>query len=175
MNLMEKIAITKDMTIIILGILFVITLYGLLLTSIAFLTKNIFDNYENIECNGKIYQCKTMSKWAYVGIILNLIVYSILILSTSLNIIKINNDKDIANIIVLMVVLGISIIGLLGSIFTLKRSTLQCDDKYVCKDSDVKETFMKISSIISIILISIGIIGIFTFGISSIYEIIYEK
>lgn len=174
MGLIEKIGITKTITVNTISVLFVVTLFGLLLTSIAFLTKNIFDDYENIQCNGNTYQCKTLSKWAYVGIILNLIIYSALSLSVILNIVKNNNNKDNTSIIYLTIISCISIFGLLGSIFTLKRNSLPCNDIYVCKDSDAKDTFMKISIIISIILISIGIIGIFTFGISSIYELLYK-
>jgi hypothetical protein len=169
MNLLEKIGFVKKITIISISTLITLTLFGLLFTSISFLTKHLFDKYNNIECNGQIYQCKNMSNWEYAGIILNLIVYSILILSVILNLGKITNRVDLIYFACISI---ISAIGIIGSYFTLKRTSLQCDDKYVCKDSNIKEIFMKISIIISIILISIGILGILTFGISSIFEIL---
>ena len=134
-------------------LIFLLPLFGLLLTSIAFLVKHLFDNYTTIDCNGQKYQCKTMSKWAYAGIILSLIILSLLILNSFV----FHNKKEIplSYIIIIQITL---VIGIIGCAFTLQRTTLPCDDKYVCKDSDTKETFMKISSIISIIFASILIL-----------------
>jgi ATP/ADP translocase len=95
-----------------------------------------------------------MSKWAYAGIILSLIMYSLIILNSF---VLFYNKKDFS--LSYMIIIQITlVIGIIGCAFTLQRTTLPCDDKYVCKDSETKETFMKISSIISIIFASLFIL-----------------
>lgn len=144
----------------------------LYLVSNIFLIKRIFDNYEDKYCDNKnIYKCTKYTKWGYLGIIFNLIWFSILLLGVFVPIfIQLNTKTNITIPIKLFILFPLSVIfilAIIGHTFLLQQSKLPCDKSFICLDTNedikldqFKNVTIKISGIVGIIISIIFIICI---------------
>lgn len=153
------------MVIIILLKLCLVTLCILHLVCNAFMTHRAFAEYKDKPCGNKNIKCTEYSGWSNTGIVINLIIYSILLIGIIgliiLLIKKLLEDKspeisDIIKLIAYPSSIIIIIVIIIGQSLLINQDKLSCDSSYVCLDSDSKTNTnngtIKFSAVISIIL-----------------------
>lgn len=161
------------MVIIILLKLCIVTLCILHLVCNIFMIYRAFAVYKDKPCGYKNIKCTDYSRWCNTGIVINLILYSILLIGIIGLIIllfeKLSNEKstelsstDIIQLFAYPPLIIIIIVIIIGQSLLINQDKLSCDSSYVCLDSDSKTNTnngtIKFSAIISIILSSLILI-----------------
>jgi hypothetical protein len=129
------------------------------------MTHRAFAEYKDKPCGDKNVKCTEYSGWSNTGIVINLIIYSILLIGIIGLIIslikKLSDDKspeisDIIKLIAYILLIIIIIVIIIGQSRLINQDKLSCDSSYVCLDSDSKTNTnngtIKFSAVISIIL-----------------------
>jgi uncharacterized integral membrane protein len=131
------------------------------------MTHRAFAEYKDKPCGDKNIKCTEYSGWSNTGIVINLIIYSILLIGIIglliLLIKQLSNGKSAklsttekiqlfaypSSIIIIIVII-------IGQSLLINQDKLSCDSSYVCLNSDSKTNTnngtIKFSAVLSIIL-----------------------
>jgi hypothetical protein len=105
-----------------------------------------FAEYKDKQCGDKTMKCTSYSGWSNTGIVINLIIYSLLLLAVVgflINLVgELSSPKSpsisntqVIKLVAFPLLIIILIIIIVGQSLLIKQNKLSCDNSYVCLDN----------------------------------------